>query len=178
MRRAQHGRVARTVRGGHGGEAQAGGRAGGTGVARRYRAARVAESRGWPQCGGAIQTCPGEQWAVALRQPSMSKGAEQEEWRNASRHRECRRLEGLRLAQAESEGHWRAVNADAGGGRWAGVRRRAARDTAARQPPARPRAWREAGGAGWLDLPRERFRWRTLRLLRDLRSNLFSHSAP
>jgi hypothetical protein len=74
----------------------------------------------------------------------MQKGSVQEEWRYARRRCDCRRPKGLRLAQAESEGRWRAVDAGGGrgagagralgGGRWAGAEtgagRRAARDAA------------------------------------------------
>jgi hypothetical protein len=49
------------------------------------------------------------------------KEVEQEEWRDACRHRECCRPEGLLLAQAESEGHWLAVGVGTGGERGAGA---------------------------------------------------------
>ncbi len=62
------------------------------------------------------------------------KDAEQEEWRDACRHRKYSRPEDLLLAQAESEGRWRVVSVGAGAGCWAGAEagagRRAARDAA------------------------------------------------
>ncbi len=51
----------------------------------------------------------------------MQKGAELEEWCDNCKGSACRRQEGLRLAQAESEGRGRAVGADAGGLRGAGA---------------------------------------------------------
>ncbi len=53
------------------------------------------------------------------------------QWRRVQRSElECRRPEGLRLAQAESEGRWRSVGVGAGGERVAGAGQRAARDAA------------------------------------------------
>ncbi len=106
------------VQGGHCGEARAGGRAGGMGGARRDRAALAAERREWAQRGGAIPTCAGQERAVAgIDTEICPKDAEQEEWRDACRRRECRRQEGLLLAQAESEGRWWAVSVGLGRGR-------------------------------------------------------------
>ncbi len=72
--------------------------------------------------------------AVGVNAETCPKDAEQEEWRDACRHRECCRREGLRLAQAKSEGRWWAVGVGAGGERWAGAEagagQRAARDAA------------------------------------------------
>jgi hypothetical protein len=65
---------------------------------------------------------------------TCQKDAEQEEWRDACRRRKCSRPEDLLLAQAESEGRWRAVSVGAGAGHGAGTEagagRRAARDAA------------------------------------------------
>ncbi len=121
----------------------AGGRAGGTGGARRDRAALAAERREWVQRGGVILTCAGRAVGVGavagVDAKTCPKEAEQEEWRDACRLRECRRpeagmAEGLCLAQAESEGRWRAVGMGAGGERGAGAEagagQRAARDAA------------------------------------------------
>jgi hypothetical protein len=57
----------------------------------------------------------------------MPKGSEQEEWRDACWRCECLLQEGLRPAQAESEGHRQAVGADSaaeGAGAGAGRARR------------------------------------------------------
>jgi hypothetical protein len=84
------------------------------------RAARAAERREWAQRGGAILTCAGRA-AADVDAETCPKDVEQEEWRDACRRRECRRPEGLRLEQAESEGRWRAMSVGAGGGRGAGA---------------------------------------------------------
>ena len=49
----------------------------------------------------------------------MPKGTAQEEWRIACSRCDCRRPEGLRLGQAESEGRGLALSAGKGG--WQGV---------------------------------------------------------
>ncbi len=60
-----------------------------------------------------ILTCAGRAVGVGaaagVNAETCPKEVEQEEWRDACRRHECRRPEGLRLAQAESEGRWRAV---------------------------------------------------------------------
>ncbi len=93
------------------------------------RAARAAERREWAQRGRAIApTCAGRA-AAGVNAKTCLKDAEQEEWHNPCRRRECRRPKGLRLAQAESE---RAVSVGTGGraGTEAGAGRRATRDAA------------------------------------------------
>ena len=71
----------------------------------------------------------------------MPKGAEQEEWRDACQRCECRRQEGLRLGQAESEGHGQALGPGKGGWQGAGTdvgaERRASRDAAVVSEQAR-----------------------------------------
>jgi hypothetical protein len=126
---------------------RAGGRAGGTGGARRYHAARAAERawREWAQRGGAILTCAGR--AVAgVDAETFQKDAEQEEWRDACRRRECSRPEDLLLAQAESEGRWRAVSVGAWAGRGAGAEAEAGR-WAARDAAVAPERTRGIGAA-------------------------------
>ncbi len=102
-----------------------GGRAGGTGGARRDRAALAAERREWAQRGGSILTCAGRAVGVGaaagVDAETCPKEVEQEQWRDACRRHECRRPEGLRLAQAESGGRWRAVRVGTGGERGAGA---------------------------------------------------------
>ncbi len=106
------------------------------GRARCNRTALAAEKAGreWAQRGGAIPTCAGRAVAGVVDAKTCPKDAEQEEWRDACRRRKCSRPEDLLLAQAESEGRWRAVSVGAGAGRWAGAEagagRRAARDAA------------------------------------------------
>jgi hypothetical protein len=125
---------------------RAGGRAarGVRGATAPRRAARAAKRREWAHRGGVILTCAGRA-AAGVDVETCPKDAEQEEWRDACRRSECcRRPEGLRLAQAESEGHWRAGAGRALRRAWGGGRRET-------RPRGRPRAWLEAGGAGWQD---------------------------
>ncbi len=67
---------------------------------------------------GVIQTCAGRAVGVGaaagVNAETCPKEVEQEEWCDACRRRECRRPEGLRLAQAESEGSWLAVGVGTG----------------------------------------------------------------
>ncbi len=93
----------------------------GMGGTRRDRAARAAERRGWARRGGQFRPARGEQWALALLQSSMPKGAEQEECREACRHCARRRPESLHRAQDQSEGRGWAAGTRAGGGRGAGA---------------------------------------------------------
>ncbi len=69
--------------------------------------------------------------AAGVDAETSPKEVEQEEWLYACRRRECRRPEGLRLAQAESEERWRAVGVGTGGecgaGAEAGAGQRAVR---------------------------------------------------
>jgi hypothetical protein len=83
----------------------------------------------WAQRGRVIPTCAPVQCAgravgvgaaAGVDTETCPKEVEQEEWRDACRRRECRRPEGLLLAQTESEGRWRAVCVGAGGERGAG----------------------------------------------------------
>ncbi len=59
--------------------------------------------------------------AASVDAETCPKEVEQEEWRDACWRRECRRPEGQRLAQAESEGRWWAVGVGTGGERGAGA---------------------------------------------------------
>ena len=88
---------------------------------------------------GAIPTC-----ASAVRQASIPKGAEQEEWRGACLRCECWRLEGLRLGQAESEGHWQAFGVGKGAGK--GLARMLARS--GRRHETRPSSQSRRGPLG------------------------------
>jgi hypothetical protein len=118
--------------------ARAGRQAGGTGGAGRDRAARPAEWREWAQRGwvslGDSHLRGESSGCRCFSAETCPKEAEQEEWRDECLRSECRRPEDLRLAQAESEGHWWAVGVEAGGERGAGAEagagKRAARDAA------------------------------------------------
>jgi hypothetical protein len=76
----------------------------GAGGARRGWAA---EWRWWVGRGGRFRSARREQWASALWQASMPKGAEQKERRAVCQRCACCGQEGLPRARAESEGRWR-----------------------------------------------------------------------
>jgi hypothetical protein len=108
-----------------------------------------------------ILTCAGRA-AAGVNVETCPKDTEHEEWRDACWRRECRRPEGLRLAQAESEGHWRAGAGRALRRAWGGGRRET-------RPRGRPRAWRRrAAQAGKTRSERGSSVWIMSLLLRDL----------
>ena len=90
----------------------------------------------------------GGQWASALRQASMPKGAEHEERRVASRRCACRRKESLQWVRAESEGRgnvWcraRVLCAE----RFCAAQGTRARGAALRRRPGKARARFRRGG--------------------------------
>ncbi len=94
-------------------------RAGGTGGERRDCTGGQEAQVGAAGRGTVSIPTFGEQWSLVLLQASMLKGAEQEECLAACLHCECRRPEGLRQEEAESEGRWRAAGPGGGGGRGA-----------------------------------------------------------
>ncbi len=104
------------------------------GVTAPRHAVRAAERREWAQRCGAILTCVGRA-AAGVDAETCPKDAEQEEWRDACLHSECSQPEGLRLAQAGSEGHWRAGTGRALRRAWGGGRRET-------RPRGLQRAWR------------------------------------
>ncbi len=106
--------------------------------------------------GGVILTCAGRAVGVGaaagVDAETCPKEVEQEEWLDTCQRRECRRPEGLRLAQAESEGRWRAVGVSTGGERGAGAKAGAGQ-RAVRDCETRPSCQRGRGELARADEP-------------------------